>query len=133
MKNKSMSAKLALYAAGVSVIIAVIFLIYGLVNTYFDIVILLCEVLAAAGFALYAVKDSKWTEYLGLAAVVLLSYSTGLFFLNSYTVWADWYGHFNMYGSRGGIVPVIVQLALLLAAIILGILSCFQVKGEENA
>lgn len=87
---------------------------------------------AAACFALYAVRNNGWAEYLGLAAVVLLSYATGLFFLNSYTVWADWYGNFNMYGSRGGVAPVIVQLVLLLAAIILGIVSCFQSKGESN-
>lgn len=131
MKQVSVNSKTAFCAAVLSAVIAVVFLIYGLVNSYFDLVILICQAGAAVCFALYALR-SKWTDYLGLAAVVLLSYATGLFFLNSYTVWADWYGHFNMYGSRGGVVPVILQLVLLFAAIILGIVSCFQSKGEKN-
>lgn len=132
MKHTNVNSKAAFCAAALSAVIAIIFLIYGLVNSYFDLVILICQLGAAACFALCALKSSGWTEYLGLAAVMLLSYATGLFFLNSYTVWADWYGNFNMYGSRGGIAPVIVQLALLFAAIILGIVSCFQSKGGKN-
>lgn len=62
----------------------------------------------------------------------MLICATGPFFLNSYTVWVDWYGNFNMYGSRGGVVPVIVQFVLLFAANILGIVSCFQGKEEKS-
>lgn len=130
MKNIKIEAKAAFCAAVLSAVTAVVFLIYGLANDYFDTVILVCQLAAAVCFALHALRD-RWTDYLGLIAVVLLSYATGLFFLNSYTVWADWYGHFNMYGSRGGVVPVIVQLVLLFAAISLGIVSCFQSKGEK--
>lgn len=133
MKNKRMSAKLSLYAAALSAVIAVFFLIYGLVNAYFDLVILLADLAAAVLFWLYGTKEAGWSEYMGLGGVVLLSYSLGLFFLNSYTVWADWYGNFDMYGSRGGITPVIIQMVLLFAAILLGIISCFQGKGGKAA
>lgn len=133
MKNKRMSAKLSLYAAALSAVVAVFFLIYGLVNAYFDIIILLADLAAAVLFWLYGTKEAGWSEYMGLGGVVLLSYSLGLFFLNSYTVWADWYGNFDMYGSRGGITPVIIQMVLLFAAILLGIISCFQDKGGKAA
>lgn len=131
--NKSIGATLSLCAAVLSAACAVFFLIYGLVNNYFDLVILLAELAAAGLFGLYGVKKAMWSEYMGLGGVLLLSYSLGLFFLNSYTVWADWYGNFDMYGSRGGITPVIIQMALLFAAILLGIVSCFQDKGGKAA
>lgn len=124
-------SKSALCAAALAGACAVVFLIYGLVNDYFDGVILLCQAAACVCFGLYAL-GKKFTAYLPLTAVVLMSYSTGLFFLNSYTVWADWWGHFNMYGSRGGVAPVVVQLLLQFAVVALGIVICFKPKGEEN-
>lgn len=132
IKGKGLSAAAALCAGVLSLVITVVFIIYGLVNQYFDIVIVICDLIAVAGFVLYALSDAAWAEYAGLAGVLALSYSIGLFFLNSYTVWADWYGNFNMYGSRGGIAPVIVQLAMMLIAVILGIVSCFTRKGGKE-
>ena len=77
MKNKRMSAKLSLYAAALSAVIAVFFLIYGLINAYFDIIILLVDLAAAVLFWLYGTKEAGWSEYMGLGGVVLLSYSLG--------------------------------------------------------
>lgn len=133
MKNKSTSARLALIAAALSAVVAVVFLIYGLVYTYSDVVVLAAYVAAAVLFWLYGTKDAAWSEYMGLIAVVALAYGMGLFFLNSYTVWADWYGNFDMYGSRGGIAPVIIQLVLVVVTLVLGIVSCFQDKGGQAA
>ncbi len=52
----------------------------------------------------------------------------GLFFLNSYPVWADRLNNISMYGSRGTLVPVIALLVLMVAAIVAGIVSCFTQK-----
>ena len=135
MKGKinGWSAMASLIAGVLSLLITIIFVVYGVVNQYFDLAIVLCDLVAVAGFLAYALVDKAWSEYAALLGVLTLSYSIGLFFLNSYTVWADWYGNFNMYGSRGGVVPVIIQLVLMIAAAVFGIISCFTRKGGKNA
>ena len=133
-KEMSFSARAALVAAALTCLAALFFIIYGAAyHEYFDIVVLLCDLLAIGGFVLYAAKNAVWSEYLSLAAVFVLSFGMGLFFLNSYPVWADWYGHFTMYGSRGGLTPVVIQLLLVFLALIGGIVSCFCRKGGKNA
>ena len=122
--------KVSMLAAVLAAAAAVIFLVYGLVFTYFDLAVLACYLIAAVCFFLYAKKSSTLINILDLLGVFLMSFGLGLFFLNSYTVWADWYGHFDMYGSRGGIAPVIAQMVIVLAAIILGIISCFKAKED---
>lgn len=126
LKVRGISALCALAAAGLSAVALVAFLIYGAVYTvYFDAVILLALLLGAAGNGLYALMNRPWAEFLGLAGVVCLGFGLGLFVLNAYPVMADWYGQFNMYGSQGGLVPVVVIAALTLIAIVAGIVACF--------
>lgn len=128
---KSVSAKISLVGALAALVSTVAFTIYGAVySEYFDLAVLVCLLLGVLGCAAYAFVDGMLSEYLNLIAVVCLSFGVGLFFLNSYPVWADWYGNFTMYGSRGGIVPVIIIMALFLLSIICGIISCFSRKGE---
>lgn len=130
LKGKSASALCGLTAAGLSAAAFIAFIIYGAVYTvYFDAVILLALLLGAAGNGAYALVDRPWAEFLGLAGVVCLGYGAGLFVLNAYPVMADWYGQFNMYGSQGGLAPVVVIAVLTLAAIVAGVVACFTRKG----
>ena len=57
-----------------------------------------------------------------------ITFGMGLFFLNSYPVWADRLNNISMYGSRGTLLPVITLLVLMVAAIVVGIVSCFTQK-----
>lgn len=129
---KSFSALAALAGAVLSAVAAVADLIYGLVySEYFDSVVLLCLVASAVCLGLYAFMNKAATEFLNLLSVLALGFGLGLFFLNSYPVWADWWGHFDMYGSRGGVGPVISIIVVIVVAAICGIVSCFGRK-EAN-
>ena len=129
---KSFSALAALAGAVLSAVAAVADLIYGLVySEYFDSVVLLCLVASTVCLGLYAFMNKAATEFLNLLSVLALGFGLGLFFLNSYPVWADWWGHFDMYGSRGGVGPVISIIVVIVVAAICGIVSCFSRK-EAN-
>lgn len=131
-KNLSFSAKVGLVGALASVVTAAAFIIYGVMyNEYFDTVVLACALLSAGGLAAYALLDGGIVEYLNLGGVFCLSFGMGLFFLNSYPVWADWYGNFTMYGSRGGVTPVIAILVLMMVTLLCGIISCFTRKEAK--
>lgn len=131
-KELSKSARAALIGGGLGILTLLGFLVYGAVyNVYFDIVVALCLALGAGALGVYALVNKAWADFFPLIAVVLMSFGAGLFFLNSYPVWADWYGNFNMYGSQGGVTPVILILVPFFAAIICGIVSCFKVKEAK--
>lgn len=128
-KKKSFSEKAALIAAAVTMAALVGFIIYSVVyHEYFDAVVLLCLVLGVAGYAAYALVSHPIVQLLNAVSVFLISFGMGLFGLNSYNVWADWWGNFTMYGSRGGIAPVVALLVVQIAAIGLGIISSFSRK-----
>lgn len=129
LKGKSFSARAGLAGAVAAAVAFAGFCIYGaLYNEYFDLIVAGCLLLGALCAGAYAMLENKFVELLNLAAVFFLCFAVGLFGLNSYEVWADWYGNFDMYGSRGGVVPVIVLIALFLIAILCDIVSCFTVK-----
>ena len=104
------------------------FTVYGMVYDYFDTVVFLTLALGMVGMAAYALVDRAWSELLNLAAVACITFGMGLFFLNSYPVWADRLNNISMYGSRGTLLPVITLLVLMVAAIVVGIVSCFTQK-----
>lgn len=104
------------------------FKLYGMIYDYFDTVVSLTLALGVAGMAAYALADKVWSKLLNLAAVACITFGMGLFFLNSYPVWADRLNNISMYGSRGTLVPVIALLVLMVAAIVAGIVSCFTQK-----
>lgn len=132
-KGKSFSAMAALGGACLSLVATVAFLVYGLTySEYFDATVLICLLLGAAAMAAYAMVNKPITEFLNLVGVFADSFGLGLFFLNSYPVWADWYGNFDMYGSRGGVGPVIAILAITVLGILCGIVSCFVSKGGDE-
>ena len=124
-KTKSFSAKAALAGAVLSAAALIGFTVYGMIYDYFDTVVFLT---LALGMAAYALADKVWSELLNLAAVACITFGMGLFFLNSYPVWADRLNNISMYGSRGTLVPVIALLVLMVAAIVAGIVSCFTQK-----
>ena len=101
-KVKSFSAKSSLVGVVLSAAALIGFTVYGMVYDYFDTVVFLTLALGMVGM--------------------------GLFFLNSYPVWADRLNNISMYGSRGTLVPVITLLVLMVAAIVVGIVSCFTQK-----
>ena len=89
MKGKSMSEKLSLIGAGIGTVTLVIFCIYGLVYDYMDIAVAFSLVLSVACGAGYVLLHAKAVEVLNLLQVMCVSWGMGLFFLNSYPVWAD--------------------------------------------
>ncbi len=128
MKGKSISAKLSLIAAALNLITLIAFVIYGTIYSYMDSVVVLSLLLSTVCGGVYALVDRKAAEFLNLAQVILVSYGVGLFFLNSYPVWADRLNNITMYGARGSLVPVVAVILLCFATAILGIASCFTRK-----
>lgn len=128
MKGKSISAKLSLIAAALNLITLIAFVIYGTIYSYMDSVVVLSLLLSTVCGGVYALVDRKAAEFLDLAQVILVSYGVGLFFLNSYPVWADRLNNITMYGARGSLVPVVAVILLCFATAILGIASCFTRK-----
>ena len=127
-KVKSFSAKSSLVGVVLSAAALIGFTVYGMVYDYFDTVVFLTLALGMVGMAAYALVDRAWSELLNLAAVACITFGKGLFFLNSYPVWADRLNNISMYGSRGTLLPVITLLVLMVAAIVVGIVSCFTQK-----
>ena len=71
----------------------------------------------------YALLSRPAAELLNLAAVILVTFGLGLFFLNSYPVWADRLNNISMYGSRGTLFPVILIMALCFVTVLVEIAS----------
>lgn len=130
-KVKSLSAKVSLLSAALNLVTLVIFCIYGAVYDYFDTVVFLALALGVVCAVLYALMDNKVAEVLNLAAVLCVSFGVGLFFLNSYPVWADRLNNITMYGSRGTLFPVVSIMILCFVTVIIEIVSCFTRK-ERN-
>ena len=128
MKNKSLSAKASLLGAALNLITLVAFCIYGLIYDYFDTVVFLALILGVACAAAYALLEHKVVEVLNLLAVIAVSFGVGLFFLNSYPVWADRLNNITMYGSRGTLFPVVTIMILCFVTVLLDIISCFSRK-----
>lgn len=127
-KVKSRSAKVSLLSAALNLVTLVIFCIYGAVYDYFDTVVFLALALGVVCAVLYALMDNKVAEVLNLAAVLCVSFGVGLFFLNSYPVWADRLNNITMYGSRGTLFPVVSIMILCFVTVIIEIVSCFTRK-----
>ena len=127
-KVKSLSAKVSLLSAALNLVTLVIFCIYGAVYDYFDTVVFLALALGVVCAVLYALMDNKVAEVLNLAAVLCVSFGVGLFFLNSYPVWAYRLNNITMYGSLGTLFPVVSIMILCFVTVIIEIVSCFTRK-----
>lgn len=115
--------------AALGAITLIVYCIYGFVYDYFDIVVFL-SMLLGIGFAQIYVMIEK-SEFANLISVACFSFGLGLFFLNSYPVWADRLNNITMYGSRGTLFPVISIIILTILCILMEIISCFVNKRGE--
>lgn len=131
LKALCVSTKMSQIGALIGLVGLVAFCIYGAVFQYFDLVVMLVIAVGAVCAEGYVLWEAKPAELMNLASVACYAYAVGLFFLNSYPVWADWYGGFTMYGSRGGIAPVVAIMVILLAGCVAGIVSCFTAKRKD--
>lgn len=126
--KKNLSTRASLLGTAVMVVALAAFCIYGFVYDYFDTAVCIGLVLAAVCAFAYTRLTTLWSEYLNLLSVVCVSFSVGLFFLNSYPVWADRLNHITMYASRGTLVPVVAIMLLMFLAIAVEAVSCFTNK-----
>lgn len=129
IKNKSKSARFSLLGAFLNLLTLIGYCIYGAVYDYFDTVVCLALILGVVSSLAYVALEKPIAEFLNLLAVVCVAYGMGLFFLNSYPVWADRLNNITMYGSRGTLVPVVTIIVACLLVEILDTISCFMRKG----
>ncbi len=123
-KSSSNKVTLPLLAGLMTAVTLVAYVIYGLTFQYYDYMVVVD--LAVAVICFLGLHFFSKPDFLDLAAVFFVGMGLGIFFFNSYPVWADELNGITMYNSRGGLVPVIALIVLMLAAIILGIISCFR-------
>lgn len=130
-KVKGIGKIAALCGAAIAIITMIAFIIYGVTYDYFDTGVVILLILAAACGVAYALVDAKWSKMLNLLAVLLVGMAMGVFFLNSYYVWADRLNNIEMYGSRGTLVPVIAIIVMCVLSAVAFIVSCFKEKEVQ--
>lgn len=116
----------------VGIITLVIFCIYGLIYQYFDTVVVLGMLLGIVCSELYLHCKAAAAQCLNVVSILCSSFALGLFFMNSYPVWADRLNNISMYSSRGTLFPVITILVFQVIAILCEVVSCFRVRREER-
>ncbi len=122
--------RLRLTAAVLSAVSLAAFTVYGLVFNYFDTFVFGGLALAAVLYAFAGLSKGKLADAALPAGVLSVAAAEALFFVNSFPVWADEVNGITMYNSRGGLVPVIGLLVLLLASAITGIAASFKASKE---
>lgn len=132
-KKRSVQAYISIAAAALSLVIAIGFCIYGAVFDYFDVVVLINLLVAALASGIYFFYSRYQSlRFLNLLAVFLVSFALAFFFMNSFPVWADELNNITMYGSRGGLAPVITIMIAMIACILVEIVVCFMPEKEEE-
>ena len=131
--GKSLSARASLIGAALSLIALVVFIPYGIIYDYFDGGVLLALAIGTAFATAYALWDNPVAELFNVLAILFVTYGMGLFFLNSYPVWADRLNNITMYGSRGTLFPVVTIMLLCIASSVAGIVSCWTRKGVTKS
>lgn len=124
--------KLRLTAAALSAVSLVAFTIYGMVFDYFDTFVFGGLALAAVLYTISGIGKGggKLAGAILPVGVLSVAAAEALFFVNSFPVWADEVNGITMYNSRGGLVPVVGLLILLLASAITGIVASFKASKE---
>ncbi|MBC5736374.1 hypothetical protein [Lawsonibacter faecis] len=133
LKGRGPGALLSLGCAALGVVCLAAYCVYGAVFDYFDTGVCIALLLAAACAGVYALAEGKPLGALNLVSAACLSFALGLFFLNSFPVWADNLNGITMYASRGGLAPVVAIAAVMLACILAEIVSCFLSRGKGDA
>lgn len=126
MKKQNRSA---LVAVVIGIISLIVYIVYGVMYSYFDTAVLGGFVLGIVFTALDALLPQVSVRIFSLLAVFSYSFGLGIFFMNSFPVWADRLNGITMYGSRGTLVPVVAIMVLMILLILFGIVKCF---GKEE-
>ena len=117
-----------LIAALLGVISMIVYLIYGVMYSYYDAAVLGGFVLGIVFTLLDAALAGIRVKIFSLLAVCSYSFGLGIFFMNSFPVWADRLNGITMYGARGTLAPVVAIMVLMILLILFGIVKCF---GKE--
>ena len=133
IKVRGIGALSGLICAGLCVAGLAAYVIYGVTYDYLDAVVVLSILLGGVCALGEALKGEKTLGLLCLLSSGCLSYGIGLFFVNSFPVWADNLNNITMYASRGGLAPVIAILVILMLAIAVDVVACLTNKGGEKA
>lgn len=116
----------------IGLVTLIIFCIYGLFYQYFDTVVVLGMFFGIICSEVYLHCKARAAQCLNVVSILCSSFALGLFFMNSYPVWADRLNNISMYSSRGTLFPVVTILVFQVAAILCEVVSCFRVRGEER-
>lgn len=130
-KMNCKSRKVSFISAALNAVSLIVFLIYGAVYSYYDFWVFGCLLIGIYCSLTYAFVAQKKAGILPVLSIIAVTIALGVFFLNSYPVWADRLNNISMYGSRGTLLPVISIIVLLLLTIVSAIAACFM--KEEYA
>lgn len=135
-ENKSLSKIISLAVSVYTFCCLIFYIIYGAMYDYFDVVALLMCLFGIASAVCYFFLDfnSRMAKTivaaLGILAVACFSATFAIIIVNSIYVWADVLNNITMFGSRGGLAPVITLIILFGMAIVAQIIACFL--GSEK-
>lgn len=129
IKLTSFSEKVGMVGTIFCVITSLSFAWYGITYDYYDAAVMVAFLLGSISSMSYILLNNKISEICNLFASMCISFGMGIFFLNSYPVWADRLNHISMYGSRGTLAPVIMILTLCVVTVFIESVSCFTRKG----
>ena len=142
MKNvfigKSIGRFVSLIAAVCAVACLIGYTVYGVTYDYFDALAFLCLLFAAAaGFAYFFTQSEnallrRVLAFLNVVMVVFFALAFAIMVKNSIYVWADELNNITMYGSRGGLAPVIALIVAFAVVLVAAIVSCFLDYGKAE-
>lgn len=136
--EKCIGKRVTLFVALYSVLCLAAYTVYGLVYDYFDVAAFLCILLAvAAGLGYFFLASEnrrmrKLLDFMTVIMVLLLSFGFAILVKNSVYVWADELNGITMFGSRGGLAPVLVLMTMFLLGLIAEIVACFFEDEKEK-
>lgn len=129
-QGKSRGFTLAALSAAFSLLAALVYLIYTLAVNLFVPSVFIVTLLGAAGFALVAL--TKW-DFALLVPTILAGLGFGLHLYDRVEMFAYMATGIYGMGEKGAILWVVLLImALQLAAIVLGCISCFSWRTKEQ-
>lgn len=129
--KRCLGKNITFFVALYSVICLVAYTVYGAVYDYFDIAVFLSMIFAiAAGFVYSLLRSDnkivgKILDFLNVIMAALLAIGFAVMIKNSIYVWADELNGIKMFGSRGGLAPVVALIAMFVVALVAEIVTCF--------
>lgn len=142
--GKTLSAIMALIAAGLSLVVIILDAIYtSLYTQYVDDMVIWFLIFAMIFWIVYFLaKDNQILNWFGFIGLLFGGLALALFLTNSINVWQDvggsliqngeLFGTFNFFNSEGGPIFPAIIIILFLITEICGIISCFTSKVKKN-